>query len=126
MGKVRCRECIYRAIGQRFYACDYAWITGRTRWAVPPEQCRHFQAGPPIQRDPNGRPRGAAIAINPSRRKTRYDWEKAKRLYNQKWSDPKIADAMGCRVQSVLEWRKRENLPPWPCSEQVKARKGAI
>ena len=56
----------------------------------------------------------------------RYDWEKAKRLYDQKWSDTKIAEAMGCRVQSVREWRKREKLPAWPCSVQVMARKAAV
>ena len=71
------------------------------------------------------KPKGPAIAINPSRRRTRYDWEKAKTLYDQKWSDSKIATAMGCDVNSVLAWRKREKLPPWPRSVQIVARKTA-
>ena len=37
-------------------------------------------------------------------------------LYDQKWSDSKIAAAMGCDVNSVFAWRKREKLPPWPRS----------
>lgn len=70
--------------------------------------------------------KGPAIAINPSRRRTRYDWEKAKMLYDQKWSDSKIAAAMGCDVNSVFAWRKREKLPPWPRSEQIVARKEVV
>ena len=72
------------------------------------------------------KPKGPAIAINPSRRRTRYDWEKAKMLYDQKWSDSKIAAAMGCDVNSVFAWRKREKLPPWPRSEQIVARKEVV
>lgn len=125
MGKIRCPECIYRAAKFSEYACDYAGITGHTRRAVPPERCKHFEPGKPLAGARGEKPKGRPICINPVRRRTRYDWEKAKRLYDQKWSDPKIADAMGCRVQSVWEWRKREKLPPWPRSEQVMARKGA-
>ncbi|MFR4088489.1 MAG: terminase gpP N-terminus-related DNA-binding protein [Dysosmobacter sp.] len=51
---------------------------------------------------------------------------KGKKLYDQKWSDRKIADAMGCRVQAVLMWRKREKLASWPQSEQIKARKEEV
>ena len=41
-------------------------------------------------------------------------------LYDQKWSDSKIAAAMGCDVNSVFAWRKREKLPPWPRSVKIK------
>jgi len=47
-------------------------------------------------------------------------------LYDQKWSDSKIAAAMGCDVNSVFAWRKREKLPPWPRSEQIVARKEVV
>ena len=121
--RIKCPECIYRAAKFAEYACDYAGITGHTRRAVPPERCKHFEPGKIREEMRGERPKGPALSINPSRRRSRYDWEKAKKLYNQKWSDRKIADAMGCRVQSVREWRKREKLLPWPYSEQVKAGK---
>lgn len=114
MGKIRCLECRYRAAKFSDYTCDYAGITGHTRRAVPPEAAKR------------AKPKGPAIAINPSRRRTRYDWEKAKMLYDQKWSDSKIAAAMGCDVNSVFAWRKREKLPPWPRSEQIVARKEVV
>lgn len=123
--RIKCPECIYRAAKFSEYACDYAGITGHTRRAVPPERCKHFEPGKPLAGTRGEKPKGRPICINPVRRRTRYDWEKAKRLYDQKWSDPKIADAMGCRVQSVREWRKREKLPPWPRSEQIMTRKTA-
>lgn len=90
-----------------------------------PERCRHFEPEQPLEAAKRAKPKGPAIAINPSRRRTRYDWEKAKTLYDQKWSDSKIATAMGCDVNSVLAWRKREKLPPWPRSVQIVARKTA-
>lgn len=126
MGKIRCPECRYRAAKFSDYTCDYAGITGHTRRAVPPERCRHFEPEQPLEAAKRAKPKGPAIAINPSRRRTRYDWEKAKTLYDQKWSDSKIAAAMGCDVNSVLAWRKREKLPPWPRSVQIVARKEVV
>lgn len=126
MGKIRCPECRYRAAKFSNYTCDYAGITGHTRRAVPPERCRHFEPEQPPEAAKRAKPKGPAIAINPSRRRTRYDWEKAKMLYDQKWSDSKIAAAMGCGVNSVFAWRKREKLPPWPRSEQIAARKEVV
>lgn len=90
MGKIRCPECRYRAAKFSDYTCDYAGITGHTRRAVPPERCRHFEPEQPPEAAKRAKPKGPAIAINPSRRRTRYDWEKAKMLYDQKWSDSKI------------------------------------
>ena len=87
MGKIRCPECRYRAAKFSDYTCDYAGITGHTRRAVPPERCRHFEPEQPLEAAKRAKPKGPAIAINPSRRRTRYDWEKAKMLYDQKWSD---------------------------------------
>ena len=94
MGKIRCPECRYRAAKFSDYTCDYAGITGHTRRAVPPERCRHFEPEQPPEAAKRVKPKGPAIAINPSRRRTRYDWEKAKMLYDQKWSDSKIAAAV--------------------------------
>ena len=111
MGKIRCPECRYRAAKFSDYTCDYAGITGHTRRAVPPERCRHFEPEQPLEAAKRAKPKGPAIAINPSRRRTRYD--------------SKIATAMGCDVNSVLAWRKREKLPPWPRSVQIVARKTA-
>lgn len=124
--RCKCASCIFRAAENMDYLCDFALLTGHTRQAVPPELCEHFEPGEPLESKRNARTKGPGIAINPSRRKTRYDWEKAKKLYDQKWSDPKIADAMGCRVQAVLMWRKREKLASWPQSEQIKVRKGEV
>ncbi|WP_418725396.1 hypothetical protein [Dysosmobacter sp.] len=45
MRRARCERCAFRAPEGADYRCDYCAVTGRTRLAVPPEKCRHFQAG---------------------------------------------------------------------------------
>lgn len=126
MGKIRCPECRYRAAKFSDYTCDYAGITGHTR-----RPSRRSGAGI-LSRSSRRRPQSVRSRKGPPSPSTqavggpRYDWEKAKMLYDQKWSDSKIAAAMGCDVNSVLAWRKREKLPPWPRSVQIVARKEVV
>ena len=106
MKAVRCAQCIYRAGPYAGYTCDYAAITGHTRKAVPASRCRHFQEGDAVKRpkvDPDG-------GIKGQRRYTRYDWSKAKPLYDAGMTDKEISRAMGCSYQAVFDWRHREGL----------------
>lgn len=40
-----------------------------------------------------------------------YDWDRALTLYDRGYTDAQIADAIGCKWQTVVKWRRREGLP---------------
>ena len=40
-----------------------------------------------------------------------FDWDKARKLYNQGASDQQIAKALGCSKQRVFQWRDMYKLP---------------
>ena len=40
----------------------------------------------------------------------KYDWEKARKLYDAGMSDARIAKALGCQNETVGKWRRREGL----------------
>ena len=40
-----------------------------------------------------------------------YDWDRALTLYDRGFTDAQIADAIGCKWQTVVKWRRREGLP---------------
>ena len=124
MGKIRCPECRYRAAKFSDYTCDYAGITGHTR------PSRRSGAGI-LSRSSRRRPQSVRSRKGPPSLSTQAvggpgTTGRRLMLYDQKWSDSKIAAAMGCDVNSVLAWRKREKLPPWPRSVQIVARKEVV
>lgn len=43
--------------------------------------------------------------------KYRLDWEHAMKLYEQGYSDRRIAQELGCNYKSVNKWRRKNNLP---------------
>lgn len=124
--EVRCGKCMFRAKPLAQNTCDYFAITGHTRKAVLPEKCRHFRAGERIEPErcetsPNGAPartqqsgpggerrsKGAnevfAAGGNGTKRtlrrrgaKPKYDWAKARKLYEKGLNDGVIGRAIGC------------------------------
>ena len=43
--------------------------------------------------------------------KPKYDWEKARQLYDQGWNDGQISREIGCTPHTVCGWRQKEGLP---------------
>lgn len=41
----------------------------------------------------------------------KYDWDRARELYEGGMNDPEIGKALGCSAPAVLSWRRREKLP---------------
>ena len=112
MAQSKCGKCVYRAEEHLSYRCNFAYLTGKTRLAEPPEKCTHFQEGPRLET-----PEDAGRYIQARKRrpgggaKVKYDWEKGRELYDQKKNDREISREMGVSVGAVKAWRKREGLP---------------
>ena len=107
----KCRKCIYGS-GRTDYLCNYAGVTGQTRKAQPPEVCKYFRpkkkGEPPMLAVAARRETGYKIKERPKK----YDWDRAKDLYDAGLKDGQIARELGCRIQAVYLWRKRVNRPP--------------
>lgn len=118
MGKKNpdCSTCIYRAVN-RAWKCNYETVTGHTRKAVPASRCADYREGNPEKNSPlelleklrraekeekKRKPRGV---------KEKYDWDIAKRLYDEGKNDGEIARVMGCTPGVVRQWRNRNKLP---------------
>ena len=93
-------------------SCNYFFITGITKHSqgvTDWQECRLFDAGQreraPIQRPVEGKPVQRPFV-------SRFDWDKARELYEQGKTDMDIAVTIGCSDTTVREWRKREKLDP--------------
>ena len=110
MRRARCERCAFQAPEGADYRCDYCAITGRTRLAVPPEKCRHFQAGKRIGRcrekpEPSSADRAKAGGPKP-----KYDWGRGRALYDQGKNDREISRVLGCDPHTVYQWRRKLGL----------------
>lgn len=117
MGRIKpdCDICVYRAVN-RAWKCNYETVTGHTRMAVPAKRCKHFKAGPPIHNptfDLAAKLRQAENAEKrtPAGPKEKYEWDVARRLYDEGKNDGEIARIMGCTPGVVHQWRNRNKLP---------------
>ena len=118
MGKKKpsCDICMYRAV-KRAWKCNYETVTRHTRKAAPASRCKHFKEGEPQRTEPFdllGKIRRAENAETPKRKSTgaveKYDWDRAKALYDEGKNDAEIARDLGCRPGVVRQWRVRRNL----------------
>lgn len=114
------RNCQYHAPAWSNNGCDYASITGKTRAGqLPPDQ--RDPARCPLYK-PGRRTRGTLTSLqlkgstpNKDRQpahsnsggKTKYDWERARKLYGDGATDRQIAAALGCNPHAVYNWRQR-------------------
>lgn len=130
----RCKTCIYRAAEWAAYGCDYVYLTGKTRHAVPVEECKSYQKGKrlKIPRNALGAKKeggGEGELTKPRKEQTpkertetkprkkpgpkwKYDWERAWSCYEAGYSDRQIGEKIGTRKETVAAWRRRNNLPP--------------
>ena len=105
-------ECIVCEFAGEKLECNYCWITGRCRTAMPKRPdggCPAFKRGKPA--------RGESFAgreVTPLRkpRKTKYSREQLRELWERGLNDREIADEMGCAERTISTWRMREGLPP--------------
>lgn len=115
--EARCGKCVFRAKPLAQNTCDYFAITGHTRKAVPPEKCRNFREGERIDPERKGIVIDQSPLLNSRKRapgggaKPKYDWAKARKLYEQGLNDGEIGRAIGCRCHAVFSWRKKNHLP---------------
>lgn len=132
--EARCGKCVFRAKPLAQNTCDYFAITGHTRKAVPPEKCRHFREGERIEPERKGIVIDQSPPLDARKRapgggaKPKYDWAKARKLYEKGLNDGEIGRAIGCGCHAVFSWRKKNNLPantaPGGRHEQVRAGQG--
>lgn len=117
MKKAKCPQCIFRA-NSIVYSCDYAFLMGRVRGAVPPEECTHFIKGPRVE----SKQQALCIALGkkPSKkkpspfesRKTKHDYKAVEQLYNQGLNDHQIGEKLNMGHGMVYFWRKATGRPP--------------
>ena len=111
--KKLCRKCSYRGTLGGVICCDYAWVTGRCRTALPKREdgrCPGFDEGPAKHVEfvwPVNQPLTVTRV-----RAMKYDGKKMMELYNQGMTDGQIAEAVGSSKSAVYGWRKRNDLKP--------------
>lgn len=120
---IKCPKCIFRANKFAPYTCDYASITGKTRGAMPAEQCIHFASGERIEertdivvseKSPPLKDKKEKTVIQTERKERKsswkFDWDMAKRLYDAGMNDHEIGKEIGASASTVMSWRKRRKL----------------
>lgn len=119
----RCRKCRY--YGMSASTCDYILITCKPRGCPAGKDCIRFEEGSRkdenhkiqerIVKDKQARSylfltsskgKGGRPPISKKEHKARMD------LYKQHMSDRAIANELGLSPSTILEWRKKHNLPP--------------
>lgn len=98
-----CKGCAYAVCLSGAWCCDYLSITGHCRPCPPGEGCTVRKAA---EMDPKRKWKGDI----PVKGQT-WDTEKARALYEQDWSDARIAKEVGTTAASVARWRKELGLP---------------
>jgi hypothetical protein len=116
MRRAKCERCTFRAPVGADYRCDYCAITGQTRLAAPPEQCRHFRAGARIERTQEKKAAFVEATPRPKVRhgggpRPKYDWGYGRALYDQGKNDVEISRELGCDPNTVHRWRRKLGLP---------------
>lgn len=115
--EARCGKCVFRAKTLAQNTCDYFAITGHTRKAVQTEKCRNFREGERIEPERKGIVIDQSPLLNSRKRapgggaKPKYDWAKARKLYEQGLNDGEIGRAIGYGCHAVFSWRKKNHLP---------------
>lgn len=109
----KCNTCIYRAAVFAPYVCDYAYLTGETRKAQLPEECSYYKKGKRMELPKSNISLNGSEQKKKSRagKKTKYDYEKGRSLYEKGKNDGEISRVLGCRPADVRNWRVRERLP---------------
>lgn len=120
-GLDRCRECIYRSGGytgsETPWACDYMAMTGhaRSKKCGPGLDCTEYRKGDrleiPATDFPKPEPETKKRHPGPESVVTGQTELEAVRLYEEGWSDQRIANALGVNKNTVWYWRQRTKRP---------------
>lgn len=106
-------ECIYNSnilcdgVAERLYRCWHCSWNPTVQYERRKAKVKHTIAliateQPKQENEPKRKMYGIC----------RYDWDKAKVLYKQGFTDPTIAEALGASPTAVFQWRKKEGLLP--------------
>lgn len=106
--------------------CNFSWVTGRCRTALPPREdgmCPGYEPGERAKA--SVKRHDQALRRHTGGRFVKYDPEQLREMYRQGFNDAQIGDAVGAPRGSVRSWRKRNGLPPnaapgWQRREEVK------
>lgn len=94
-----CKGCAYAVCLSGEWYCDYLQIVGHRRPCPPGEGCT-------VRKEGNLTKKGNAFM-----KRREWDTEKARALYEQDWSDARIAEEVGTNTAAVARWRKELGLP---------------
>lgn len=95
------------------HSCDYMMLTGRSRIKqIPDPKLRSdFSRCPLFERGSRKRLKKAKHEhAAPSN--TKYDWDKAREMYDAGATDREIFTALGCSRKTVQYWRRKNELKP--------------
>ncbi len=110
----RCRVRGYLSSGNwKAFCCDYAWITGKCRSALPKREdglCPGYEPGRRIHADVKRH--DVPLRRTPPRPAMKYDADKMMELYRLGLSDGAIGRIIGCDKSTVQGWRTRNALTP--------------
>lgn len=104
---IKCKRCVHRSAEGHIDRCDYQQNTGHCKIVTavradgteyktvsPVENCAFFEPG---------RRQKPAVA--------KIDYRLIYKLYLQGLTDRAVAEKVGCNVNTVWAWRKKNNLP---------------
>lgn len=109
--KEKCDQCVFRS--RVFaYRCNFAYLTGHTRKAVPPEACKDFIAGGRLETPEEAKALWETMEKKAARKERKKpDWDRGLELYRLGKNDGEIAVELGVSVGAVCGWRRRNGLP---------------
>ena len=113
---IKCKRCVHRSDRGSVNACNYQQNTGHCKIVTavradgteyktvsPVENCAFFEPG--RQRKPDVETWRLAPAV------AKIDYRLIYKLYLQGLTDRVVAEKVGCNVNTVWAWRKKNNLP---------------
>ncbi len=104
-----CKGCAYLGDTYGGKSCDYLYITGRRRPCPVGKGCT-VRARKKAKRGSCETPRREKSKTPGRREYKRLDQSRARELYEEGWSDRRIAKTLGVHADTVRRWRKRSAL----------------
>ena len=112
----KCKRCVHRSAEGHIDRCDYQQNTGHCKIVTavradgteyktvsPVENCAFFE--------PGRRQKPAVETWRLAPAVAKIDYRLIYKLYLQGLTDRAVAEKVGCNVNTVWAWRKRNNLP---------------
>lgn len=113
---IKCKRCVHRSAEGHIDRCDYQQNTGHCKIVTavradgteyktvsPVENCAFFK--------PGRRQKPAVETWRLAPAVAKIDYRLIYKLYLQGLTDTVVAEKVGCNVNTVWAWRKKNNLP---------------